>query len=342
MTKLSTLLQRAELRKKYENSLTKCSKCSKPLICKENLLVLRAGIGIDTKPEINGSEALTLQQLGFCPIGIRAKSRAAYWQSWLGNVASGSLFATLQSLGAKGLNTLFFGGTDAALTLLSTVSLKLNWCTGKCKGSKNGLKELIEIEKKSTMKFDVIGQSEAKRSPVTLRMTINDVARLMFLQSPELKLGNSTWTIKVFRNNPNYLGISFMGNRACKLIIMISVLGINKPIKKTYIKNTKAAESFMINEFALWDGLFRHENGFIHNDSITMEIKIRINASMTPLRLVCFVCFEGIKRQEISSLSCGHLFCSKCVRGWLNEKKYCPTCHLPALLSDLRRTILPV
>lgn len=342
MPKLSTLLQRAEQRKKYENSLTKCSKCSKPLICKENLLVIRAGIGIETEPEIDGSEALRLQQLGFCSGGIRAKSRAARWQSWLGNVASGSLFATLQSLGAKGLNTLFFGGTDAALNLLTTVSLKLNWCTGRCSGSKNGLKNPIEIEKKSTLKFDVIDQSRAKRSPATLRVTIDNVAKLMFLQSPDFTLGNSTWSVKVFRKSSNYLGISFMGNRSCKLIVMITVLGINKPIKETYIKNTKATESFVINELTLFDKLLKHENGFIHNDSITIEIKIRIDGRMKPLQLVCFICFEGIKRQEISSLSCGHLFCSKCIREWLNEKNSCPTCHQPARLIDLRRTILPV
>lgn len=339
MTKLSTLLQRAEQRKKYENSITKCL-CKKPLVCRENLLVIRAGIGIETEPQINGTEALTLQQLGFCPIGVRAKSRAARWQSWLGNVSSGSLFATLQSLGAKGLNTLFFGGTNAALSLLSTVSRKLNWCTGSCGHPKIVLKDRIEIENKSTLKFDVIDRSRAERSPATLRLTIGNVAKLMFLQSPDFTLGNSTWSVKVFRENPNRLGISFLGNRSCKLIIMISLLGTTKPIR--HVCNTKATESFIIKELTSWEELLKNENGFIHDDSIIIEIKISMHLNVKPLRMICFICSEGIDRQAMSSLSCGHLFCSKCIRESLDEKKYCPICHQPATLKDLRRTILPV
>lgn len=164
----------------------------------------------------------------------------------------------------------------------------------------------------------------------------------MFLETPNFTLGSSTWSVKVFRKNPNHFGISFMGNRSCKLIINISVLGITKPIRKTYNQNTKAAESFIINEFTSWNELFKHENGFIRKGSITIEIKIRIDANVKPLRLVCFICSEGIGRQAISSLSCGHLFCSKCIRESLIEKKDCPKCHQPATLNDLRRTILPV
>lgn len=338
MPKFSTVLQRAESLRKYENSLTKCSKCTKPVVCEENLLAIRAAIGIESEPEINGSEASRLLHLGFGPVGVRRYSKAAKWQSMLGNVESGSQFATFQSLGAKGLNTLFFGGTTAALSLLKTVSSNLNWC--HCSRPEVVLKD--DVENKSTLKFHVINRSRAEYSPATVRLTIDNVARLMFLETPNFTLGSSTWSVKVFRKNPNHFGISFMGDRSSKLIIKISVLGITKPIRKTYNQNIKAAESFIINEFTSWNELLKHENGFIRNDSITIEIKIRIDANVKPLRLVCFICSEGIGRQAISSLSCGHLFCSKCIRESLIEKKDCPKCHQPATLNDLRRTILPV
>ena len=43
-----------------------------------------------------------LSFLGFTTGGIAAASFASAWQSSLGNVATGSLFASLQSLGATG------------------------------------------------------------------------------------------------------------------------------------------------------------------------------------------------------------------------------------------------
>lgn len=52
--------------------------------------------------------------VGFTSAGIGAGTFAALWQSWIGNVAGGSLFATLQSAGATGLGSVV-GGVCGAL-----------------------------------------------------------------------------------------------------------------------------------------------------------------------------------------------------------------------------------
>jgi len=54
---------------------------------------------------VASASGLGLAALGFASEGVEAGSLAALWQSALGDVESGSLFARLQSLGAKGLST---------------------------------------------------------------------------------------------------------------------------------------------------------------------------------------------------------------------------------------------
>jgi len=66
------------------------------------------GIGGTT---VLGSAGLTFA--GFTGSGIAGGSYAAAWMSSIGNVAAGSTFATLQSLGATG--TIAAVGTGAAL-----------------------------------------------------------------------------------------------------------------------------------------------------------------------------------------------------------------------------------
>lgn len=63
------------------------------------LLAMAVGAGA-----ITASSGLGLAALGFAELGIQAESFAALWQCSLGDVEAGSLFARLQSLGAKGLS----------------------------------------------------------------------------------------------------------------------------------------------------------------------------------------------------------------------------------------------
>lgn len=52
--------------------------------------------------------------VGFTSAGVGVGTFAALWQSTIGNVAGGSLFATLQSAGATGLGSVV-GGICGAL-----------------------------------------------------------------------------------------------------------------------------------------------------------------------------------------------------------------------------------
>lgn len=136
----------------------RCSKCNKPTVCSSNLWKLRGTvIGCTCGAAVLGT--YLLPTLGFGDGGVTVGTIASGWQSGIGNVAAGSIFAGLTSLGmvsSKTKTTVFafyliipiilyillflpgmtttgtilFGGTSAALTLLGStaVATKLDWC----------------------------------------------------------------------------------------------------------------------------------------------------------------------------------------------------------------------
>lgn len=48
---------------------------------------------------------------------------------------------------------------------------------------------------------------------------------------------------------------------------------------------------------------------------------------------VCPLCL--VKRKDSTRLPCGHVFCWECVCRWLQQRKQCPLCRVPATHSDL-------
>lgn len=110
------------------NLYEKCSKCKKPETSESNYKRLKYLIvGSTVGGAAGGAAALPL--LGFGAGGIAAGSAAASWQSSIGAVAAGSLFATLQSLGATGLGVLIFGAVGTGLGVLGSIATRLGWCT---------------------------------------------------------------------------------------------------------------------------------------------------------------------------------------------------------------------
>lgn len=105
-----------------------CPVSNKPEVCASNLWRLRAIYGgCGFAAAVLAVKILPL--IGFDVTGIAAGTLAAAWHSSIGNVAAGSIFATLTSLGATGYGSLMLGSTSVALVLLATVAVKLDWCT---------------------------------------------------------------------------------------------------------------------------------------------------------------------------------------------------------------------
>lgn len=49
--------------------------------------------------------------------------------------------------------------------------------------------------------------------------------------------------------------------------------------------------------------------------------------------LQCPVCFDTIKTP--TSTLCGHVFCAKCIQGWVQKNKRCPTCNKPMQMKHM-------
>ena len=48
----------------------------------------------------------------------------------------------------------------------------------------------------------------------------------------------------------------------------------------------------------------------------------------------CVVCqYEFKNGEEVTKLSCGHLFHSDCVDTWLSKNKVCPMCHKEIIIK---------
>lgn len=116
------------------NIWKRCPNCDKKMTCESNLWKLRGMVlGCTCGGFIAGSYLLSTA--GFGDGGVTMGSMAAGWQSSIGNVPAHSLFAAMTSIGMTSTGTILFGGTSAALTLLSSVAIakKLDWCTCKKK-----------------------------------------------------------------------------------------------------------------------------------------------------------------------------------------------------------------
>lgn len=76
---------------------------------------------------------------------VAAGSYAAAWQASIGNVAAGSIFAVLTSLGMTGMGIILTGSVGAALGLLASIASRLGWCSCEADGLDNlTLGELLE------------------------------------------------------------------------------------------------------------------------------------------------------------------------------------------------------
>lgn len=214
-------------------------------------------------------------------------------------------------------------GSNVNASLLKSLADRFNWCVGLC---------------------DDVAENKNPHM-VELRLTVTKFGKLVSVKSPDFQLGNATCNLKVFRKS-NHLGISLKTNKSFTIRAMISLLGINdntKTIRNLFTKDVTAGDdSVLLNELISWYDLLL-QNTFVQYNSITIVVKMWIkNEAMKPLPLECLICFANIETQEISSVACGHIFCTKCIEKSLTVKQTCPVCNEAANLKDLRRTCLSI
>lgn len=102
-----------------------------------------------------------------------------------------------------------------------------------------------------------------------------------------------------------------------------------------------------------WNEMLKPENGFVQNNSVTLEVKIEAakpeGASIDPHHLArprfafeCSICMEHLGGDDISTTECGHLYCTACIIKTAKDRGVCPMCQASIKLDDLRRLYLPM
>lgn len=204
-------------------------------------------------------------------------------------------------------------------------------------------------------KSDIISENVYKSCEVgcmsIFRFTITNIDNLFAVRAPLFMMRNIPCDLLVCKHPSQSLDV---------LLYLRDKIPHKKKIviKLVSAQSTKSIEQIMTQDghtpLTSWDNLFKSENGFINDNSITIEVDTTIegikpddnnfqikSVKVKETAFKCPICFDRFKKQEISSLSCGHLFCTKCIKNSIKNRTVCPLCNKTASLQDLRRTFLP-
>lgn len=200
---------------------------------------------------------------------------------------------------------------------------------------------------------------------VKYRLTVTNTEHLMAVRTPKIVLRNIPCCLTVCKLRSGFLSVYLQllaeNTISCNITMTVKLISKNaaKSIEKIVNKEVRPLEIALANGIVSWSELVKADNGFIENGSINIEIEIKtkepignilngnddLNNSNTQAKrpkFECAICMEAVDNKEISSVPCGHTFCSPCIKNALEKNKRCPSCSTPANTGDLRRTFLPM
>lgn len=195
------------------------------------------------------------------------------------------------------------------------------------------------------------------------RLTVTKIDNLVAVRTNVLSLRKIGWFLTVYKNRMGRLGIRLQNlrsakNCSCNARMSIRLMSSNgaQNIERVKIANMKRFGDLDVANIVSWDELLNPENGYAANGSIVIEVELNLTdreglghkncrnkgAKNNEKRLTieCAICFESIANKEVSSVPCGHIFCTVCITKAIEAQNVCPMCGVQARLEDLRRTQL--
>lgn len=215
---------------------------------------------------------------------------------------------------------------------------------------------------KSILKCEKIETCCDEDCVTTYRLKIINIESLLAIRSPKILLRKLPWYFTVHRNStgglsvrlrfvPFRIGISCKSKMTVKLI---SSKGAAKLIEKVEDKSLNRLQNVCF-DLVTWDGLLKPENGYVNDNSIVIEAEVKTSkpegvnpndqearSNGIPKKMNCAICLGLMDKQEISSTSCGHLFCTVCITECINKFAVCPSCGVAITLEDVHRVYLPL
>lgn len=110
---------------------------------------------------------------------------------------------------------------------------------------------------------------------------------------------------------------------------------------------------FVYQKFRIIGGITETSKRIVQNGSIVINVELKmdklegiaanVNGNVGEgeeklPNIECAICYESFQNKEISSVKCGHIFCTVCITRSIETRKNCPKCNAPATVEDLRRT----
>lgn len=223
----------------------------------------------------------------------------------------------------------------------------------------------IEVEdpsdnKKSELVFENV-HNNCNHSK--FRLNITNPQNLMAVRSPVFALQKQPWFLTVCKDHSSNLVVRLHSNSevSCKKRMLVRLVSLHKrSVQQIKSENVSPGGILSTSKFISWDELLKVKNGFFKDNLVSIEVEITskefssnctsteirainsVIAEEPALRLKCAICLERIENQEVSSILCGHLFCSKCIKYSIKKCKLCPMCKTQVTLNHLRRVYLPL
>lgn len=198
---------------------------------------------------------------------------------------------------------------------------------------------------------------------ITLQATVTNINNLIAVSTSLFVLQNMHWRLVVTKKE--HLWIYFMlSNKSSN-----SVYNVKLDFKmKNSIEGRKDFEQswnghvkyLLSNPTIKWCDLMKTEIGYVENNSITFEVKIKVDKpreidsnakkrhAENPLEvesnlvaLECAICLDNMKKKEVSVTQCGHMFCTECIAKVARTRKVCPVCN-KTITTNLIRLYLPM
>lgn len=220
----------------------------------------------------------------------------------------------------------------------------------------------IEIaEQNCHLTFNTLDKCCENSSMAKYQLTVTNIDKLMAVQSPKFEMMKLPWNFTVYKSSTACLAIRLRsmlkvddGAKICSMRVSFKLLSfkankdLNKIIQTKSIKNGCSIES---KEIISWKNLLNPQCSYVENNIIKIEIKMEANSEdmmaidnnvAKKSQLECVVCFECLKDQDVSSATCGHLFCSVCIAESIKICNACPSCKTPITTKNVHRVYLPL
>lgn len=220
-------------------------------------------------------------------------------------------------------------------------------------------------QNKSVLYLEELEKCCNRSDHASFGLTITRIDELLAVRTQSFVLRGLLWNMTVFKNHSKHLGIRLecighSNNISCKVKLsfkLVSSIEGMEPMDDVRRQPIRSGGILSVNRFITWNDLMSEQNGFVINNTIQLKIdlkvgkpggdvvsfkKRRLHEEAVAVKMECSICLEGILHQEVSSLLCSHLFCTKCIGQFVATNKFCPLCKIPAKLEDLRRTRLPM